>query len=396
MNQYHLNEGDIIKIGRITVKIKSIKFKNSENILSTAQNLREIKIEKNIKEVNENQNNKVCKICYLEEESSDNPLVQPCTCSGSMKFIHLNCLKKWLNTSVIIKIKNDEKCNIYQCKKAECELCKTKFPDFIKHKGKLYDIFDFYNDFNNYLIIESLTLDKNKNKYMYIINLDNNSNKINIGRGHESTVILNDITVSRVHCVLNINSNMKKIYLSDNNSKFGTLILIQTKNIYLSVDLKLHLQIGRSYLSFLLKGNSNYFGCCGISEKKNSDYYYFQNSNKNELIFPTVKTENDIILENKYNEEINIKQNKDETVEKIKEYNNLNTNPNILEDNLEELLLLTPTISINNKNDKKEEKNDNNEKYLDNKKKEEEIIIINDSDDEGNNKNNNVEKKIDK
>ena len=63
MNQYHLNEGDIIKIGRITVKIKSIKFKNSENILSTAQNLREIKIEKNIKEVNENQNNKVCKIC---------------------------------------------------------------------------------------------------------------------------------------------------------------------------------------------------------------------------------------------------------------------------------------------------------------------------------------------
>ena len=40
-------------------------------------------------------------------------------------------------------------CNIYQYKKAECELCKTKFPDFIKHKGTIYEILDFFDDFNH-------------------------------------------------------------------------------------------------------------------------------------------------------------------------------------------------------------------------------------------------------
>ena len=42
----------------------------------------------------------------MKEEEIDNPLVQPCICSGSMKYIHLNCLKKWLNTSVIIKMES--------------------------------------------------------------------------------------------------------------------------------------------------------------------------------------------------------------------------------------------------------------------------------------------------
>ena len=396
MNQYSLNEGDIIKIGRITIKIKSIRFNNnSEKSNLNTKNLKEIKVEKNIKEINENHNNKVCKICYLEEDSIDNPLVQPCTCSGSMKYIHLKCLKKWLNTSIFIKIKNDENCNIYQCKPAECELCKTKFPDFIKHKGKFYEIFDFYNDFNNYIIIEILTLDKSKNKYMYIINLDSN-NKIYIGRGHESNVVLNDISISRVHCFLTINNHTKKIYLNDSNSKFGTLVLVQSKNIILSVDLKLHLQIGRSYLSFLMKGNTNYFGCCGVSEKKNPDFYYFQNRNKNDLNYRTVKNESDMDFENKFNEVIIHKENKnekEETVEKINAFSNINNNPNFIGDDLEELLL-TPKKTIDNKN---EEKIENNfEKYIENKNKEEEIIIINDSDDEDNDKNNNLEKTIDK
>ena len=348
MNEYNLKEGDILRVGRITIRIKKIKFKKNENEkgiidLDENKNINEIKEEKKINkkiDSNESQQNKACRICYLEEETKDNPLVQPCICSGSMKYIHINCLKKWVNTSVFTLLEAKQYCNIYQYKKDECELCKTKFPEHIFHKGKNYEILDFYNDFTNCLIIESLTMDKQKNKYLYVVNLDIPNNRICIGRGHDSHVVFNDISVSRIHSYLNINKKTKKVFISDNNSKFGTLILVQAKNIILSIDLKLHIQIGRTYMEFFIKGPSNFFGCFGVTEKKNPDYYYLQN--KKAIKFEHMK--NEIDFSDKYKEEIDIKKNCDETIEKINDYINLNTDPNLNEDNLEEILL-TPLKS---------------------------------------------------
>lgn len=39
----------------------------------------------------------VCRICLSEDSEQDNPMISPCKCSGTMKFIHLECLKEWLN-----------------------------------------------------------------------------------------------------------------------------------------------------------------------------------------------------------------------------------------------------------------------------------------------------------
>jgi hypothetical protein len=296
-NEYNIKEGDILKIGRILVHIKTIKFSknNSRNKTKTktesnkandnksintnfSQNLKEIQTLPNshkIKEDKELNPTKLCRICYGEEETEENPLVQPCTCSGSMKYIHLSCLKTWINTSVNIKLESTEYCNVYTYKPAECELCKTTFPDFIRHKGKLYDIPDFYSDFNSFLIFECLITDKTLNKYIYVVNLDIPNNKINLGRGHSSNVLLNDISVSRLHCFLNIDKHAKKIFISDNNSKFGTLILVKTDNIILSYELPLFIQIGRTYLKMTLKKNNSFFGCCGISEKKKFGFLLF-------------------------------------------------------------------------------------------------------------------------
>ena len=229
MNDYNLKEGDILKIGRILIRIKTIRFSKNKNnndnksiITDFSQNLKEVQIEKIKRKIEpkENTQNKICRICYAEEEDEENPLLQPCTCSGSMKYIHLNCLKTWINTSVIIKLESTEYYNIYTYKPAECELCKTIFPDFIRHKGKLYDILDFYNNFDSFLIFECLITDKTQNKYIYVVNLDNPNKRVNIGRGHNSNILLNDISVSRLHCFLDINKNTKKIFISDNNSKF--------------------------------------------------------------------------------------------------------------------------------------------------------------------------------
>ena len=307
MNRYKINPGEIIKIGRITMRIRDIIFvDNKENNLlneskGTNYNQKEMqtlktegvpfneqnnikksekilikkKHKKNQKEIFSKleKKNKVCRICYMEEES-ENPLVQPCTCSGSMKFIHLSCLKQWISTRSCIKIDNSKDCSIFLIKPVDCELCKTKFPDFIKYEGILYPLLDFKNEFENYLTLESMTLDKQNNKFIYVINLEKNR-KIKVGRGHESMVILSDISVSRVHCYMVVEN--KNVFLEDNGSKFGTLILVQTPSIKLVDDLPLYLQIGRTFFEFKIKKKTKLFSCCEAEEKASIYYYYNQN-----------------------------------------------------------------------------------------------------------------------
>lgn len=55
-----------------------------------------------------------CRIC-MECDSKDNPLITPCKCSGSVKYIHEECLKTWLISQDV------------DIDKGACELCKTEF-----------------------------------------------------------------------------------------------------------------------------------------------------------------------------------------------------------------------------------------------------------------------------
>ncbi|XP_026397236.1 probable E3 ubiquitin ligase SUD1 isoform X1 [Papaver somniferum] len=53
---------------------------------------------------------KICRICHSPGDS-ENPLQYPCACSGSMKFVHPECLLQWMKQRVTF----------------ECEVCKHKF-----------------------------------------------------------------------------------------------------------------------------------------------------------------------------------------------------------------------------------------------------------------------------
>ena len=37
----------------------------------------------------------MCRICFSEEASRDDPLISPCLCSGSMRHVHVSCLNAW-------------------------------------------------------------------------------------------------------------------------------------------------------------------------------------------------------------------------------------------------------------------------------------------------------------
>ena len=295
-------ENEMLSINKTSnkkVNSKKINFKTPEKIF----------FEENQKKKSTDFPSRCCRICYLEEETESNPLIQPCLCSGSLKYIHLDCLKKWIGTRNWTRVENNENVCIYLIKEIDCELCKNKLPDYIRHKNKLYKIIEFKIDFKNYISFENLTLDKQKNKFIYVINLDKKKD-IKIGRGHEANIILSDISVSRVHCVINVYN--KNVYLQDNEAKYGTLVLVQTPRLNIIDNIDLNLQIGRSFINCKNKTPFKLFKCCdNNNEVINYNSYFKQNSKKIGMKkIHTVKTEIDeeekekekeFILENKEN-----------------------------------------------------------------------------------------------
>ena len=91
-------------------------------------------------------------------------------------------------------------------------------------------------------------------KSIHVIQLGND--ELIIGRGHESDVRINDISVSRNHAKLKYNPEDGTILLRDLKSKFGTLILI--KNPLLIKEKRIHLQIGRTYIEGWLMGMAEF------------------------------------------------------------------------------------------------------------------------------------------
>lgn len=42
----------------------------------------------------------LCRICQMGEDSASNPLLQPCRCTGSLQFVHQDCIKRWLCSKI--------------------------------------------------------------------------------------------------------------------------------------------------------------------------------------------------------------------------------------------------------------------------------------------------------
>lgn len=71
----------------------------------------------------------VCRICLGDDNEADNPLLTPCKCAGTMKFIHILCLQKWLKSK--LQMKQTEFYTSMIIKPLLCELCRTQFPGIL-------------------------------------------------------------------------------------------------------------------------------------------------------------------------------------------------------------------------------------------------------------------------
>ena len=328
--------------------------------------------EKNSNHYNDNNKNKrvkICRICYLEEyDKYNNPLIKPCKCSGSMKYIHYECLLHWIKTKISVEsssYSSNELLSVYTLSPLECELCKTKLPNYLRHKKEIYSLLNLDKKFNeeinlnkkgekiskkrrenkdSYIIFDSIAPQRIESRFRFFVKFNEN-NILKIGRGLDMQLVLNDISVSRNHCQLKIEDD-GSIVLEDNNSKFGSLVLIQ-KEIEILKGNCLNIQVGTNYFTFTLKKKTGFFSCCNAEEIDSKNNY--ENLNSMSIKYDKKKEILDESITIEENEEDN-----EQIIQKQKEDNEkIIIDDEKGEDNKEnDLIIFDQTKRIRNKRNK--------------------------------------------
>eukprot|EP00828_Plagiopyla_frontata_P033783 TRINITY_DN43894_c0_g1_i1.p1 TRINITY_DN43894_c0_g1~~TRINITY_DN43894_c0_g1_i1.p1 ORF type:complete len:117 (-),score=13.77 TRINITY_DN43894_c0_g1_i1:225-575(-) len=104
-----LEQGQILRIGKLRFRVKEIQtqsLNNEQNLMhQTDINLEIIEDHTNQELCSELLNDEKlslnlslskvsCRICFSGNFTKGNPLISPCNCSGSLKYIHLQCLQQ--------------------------------------------------------------------------------------------------------------------------------------------------------------------------------------------------------------------------------------------------------------------------------------------------------------
>ena len=279
-DDYYLCKNDVIKLGRVKYSLNEINIPSRQNNIDIAVPCND-STKYNIDELNMNTepvfdfifeakhsgeyddiptDERICKICYSDEnDKENNPLVHLCNCNGGLRFSHYLCIKKWMETKLATKENEKKTVKSYSIKSFNCEICKTPYPFKFRLNGieNPFELIDLEKPINSdYIILESLNqMKENCNiKSIHVIQLT--GDELTVGRGHESDVRINDISVSRSHAKLKYNISEGTLLLRDLKSKFGTLILIK-KPLKIK-EKKIHLQIGRTYIEAKLMGMADF------------------------------------------------------------------------------------------------------------------------------------------
>ena len=266
---YNLQPGDIMKLGRIEYKI--VEMMNSEGCRKV-ENQMEI-YDQTSRQIFDADSNKTlaqkkarneeiqCKYCLSEtvaetHDAVSNLMLYICSCNEG---VHFHCLKSWMQYKIISK--TTQNVTSYQWKKLDCEICLVQWPKKIKFQNEIHELITLHRPDLPYMIIEKTSTDQNTPSTMNIV-IPNGSELVKLGRGHQCDLRISDISVSRIHTHIKFENDQFLVF--DNDSKFGTLILLT--NEYAVKSDKAAIQIGRTVFTFVLK-NGNSTESCGVIQQ---------------------------------------------------------------------------------------------------------------------------------
>ncbi|ANQ09564.1 Uncharacterized protein PCOAH_00041460 [Plasmodium coatneyi] len=234
---YALHENDIIKLGRFRLKVRQF--------IDSVDTLNSLKLDDSPSKKCESildSSNIQCRICLIEGNQENDPLICPCDCKGSIKYAHLMCLRKWINGRLNL---NDQlfSGSVF-IKDICCELCKTKYPKSIKQNDELVQLVKIPNLKTPLIVLDNIIGQTSKG--VHLISFADKK-YLKLGRGHESDVRIPDVSISRYHATIKYEKGLFK--LEDHNSKFGTLVALRKAREICPKD-TMSLQVGRSVVNF--------------------------------------------------------------------------------------------------------------------------------------------------
>mmetsp|Transcript_34470 Transcript_34470/g.60498 ORF Transcript_34470/g.60498 Transcript_34470/m.60498 type:complete len:420 (-) Transcript_34470:871-2130(-) len=231
---YKLSKGDVIKLGRVKVKVKDMQLPGDRS--EDKEELRddESQSDKSVSGIS------ACRICLSERTTLANPLASLCKCAGTMKFIHIECLKHWLKSKVVVK--QDGATSSFYWKTLQCELCKEALSSLVRVNDRDFDLLEVPKPETPFIILEDMRRDLRHERCLHVTALID-STPVYLGRSHESEIRISDISVSRRHASIRFEDS--SYILEDFKSKFGTLIRMR-RPLIVDTSTRVALQIGRT------------------------------------------------------------------------------------------------------------------------------------------------------
>ena len=246
---------DIIRFGRVQFIVRSMKDKSTEE--NNNENNKCIFLPNDNSNIKQNDKNKIliCELCDKKEiDNINNPVIKVCPCN-KCPLLHLNCFKnEYIKKDKMFYYSNKDymsgSLKIVSLINFLCPFCNEPYNPIIKINNNIYNILPYTFDKNIYhIVLESINFVKDGIycSMIIIFTFPNKKEEYFLGRGHEATFKISDISISRVHA---------KIYLKDDNiiiddlgSKFGTLLLVRNSiDVSQMLDKKMKIQIGRNVI----------------------------------------------------------------------------------------------------------------------------------------------------
>jgi len=247
---------DIIRFGRVQFIVRSMKDKSYSNDGESNDN-KSIFLPNDNSNLKQSLNNKIliCELCEKKEtDNINNPIIKICPCK-KCPLLHINCFKnEYLKKDKMFYYSNKDYMNgslkIVSLINFLCPLCNEPYNPIIKINSRFYNILPYSFDKNIFhIVLESINFVKDGVYCIMVIifTFPNKKEEFFLGRGHEATFKISDISISRVHSKIYLKN--ENIVIDDLGSKFGTLLLARNSiDVGEMIEKKMKIQIGRNVI----------------------------------------------------------------------------------------------------------------------------------------------------
>ena len=170
MDSCVIDEGDVFRVGRARMEVVQISTCGYDEPRVATGEKTTLVHTRHKEEVLS------CRICLSDQETKSDPLLTPCLCSGTMAFIHLNCLREWLHSK--LESTDSGKSTVYTWTPPFCELCKSEFPLNVTIDGSTSSLMEIKQPKSPFLVLKVDNTDTEASSFHVVSMNDGDTAKI--------------------------------------------------------------------------------------------------------------------------------------------------------------------------------------------------------------------------